>query len=120
MSQQGSTEESRAVATAYFEAWRGRDWESLRSTLADDVEFEGVLATTHGADETLAGLQGMAQSILQELRLHARVADGQDVITWFDLVTQSGAVLPTANWSHVENGKITRIRVTFDPTPLNP
>ena len=26
--------------------------------------------------------------------------------------------LPTVNWRHVENGKITAIRVTFDPRPL--
>ena len=41
--------------------------------------------------------------------------DGSDVLTWFDLHTTSAAPLPTANWGHVENGKITRIRVTFDP-----
>jgi len=28
------------------------------------------------------------------------------------------APLPTANWRHVEHGKITSIRVTFDPRPL--
>ncbi len=27
---------------------------------------------------------------------------------------------PSANWSHVESGKITRIRVTFDARPLAP
>jgi hypothetical protein len=28
------------------------------------------------------------------------------------------ALLPTANWSHVENGKMTAIRATFDPRPI--
>jgi hypothetical protein len=27
---------------------------------------------------------------------------------------------PTANWSRVEDGRITRIQVTFDPRPLAP
>jgi hypothetical protein len=31
---------------------------------------------------------------------------------------KSGAAVPVANWSHVEGGKITRIRVTFDPRPF--
>jgi hypothetical protein len=26
--------------------------------------------------------------------------------------------LPTANWSHVEDGKITSIHATFDPRPM--
>jgi hypothetical protein len=25
---------------------------------------------------------------------------------------------PTANWSHIENGKITTIRATFDPREI--
>lgn len=55
---------------------------------------------------------------MTDLTLHARVADGDDAITWFDLNTASTPPIPAANWSHVENGLITRIRVTFDPRPL--
>ncbi len=39
-------------------------------------------------------------------------------MTWFDLVTATTRPIPTANWSHVEDGLITCIRVTFDPRPL--
>ena len=47
--------------------------------------------------------------------MQARVADENDVITWFDLHTATAPPAPTANWSHVEDGRITRIRVAFDP-----
>ena len=40
--------------------------------------------------------------------------DGPDVLTWFDLHI-TVAPRPTANWLPTEDGKITRIRVTFDP-----
>ncbi|QTI71102.1 nuclear transport factor 2 family protein [Gordonia polyisoprenivorans] len=113
-----TTETSRTVAETYFDAWRTRDFDRLRSVLAPDVSFVGVMGVADGADACLAGLQGMAESIMDDLVLHARVADGDDVITWFDLMTKDGATLPTANWSHVEDGLITRIRVTFDPRPL--
>lgn len=43
---------------------------------------------------------------------------GPDVLTWFDLHTATTGPLHTVNWRHVENGKITAIRVTFDPRPL--
>jgi len=40
--------------------------------------------------------------------------DGPDVLTWFDLATRVAETVPVANWMHVEDGKITRIRVAFD------
>ncbi|MBE7162318.1 MAG: nuclear transport factor 2 family protein [Williamsia herbipolensis] len=113
-----STEETRTAVATYFDAWRDRDFDRLRTVLADDVDFVGVMGTARGADECIAGLRGMAESVMTDLTLHARVADGGDAITWFDLHTASAPPIPTANWSHVENGLITRIRVTFDPRPL--
>jgi hypothetical protein len=41
--------------------------------------------------------------------------DGPDVLIWFDLPTTVALPAPTANWLHIEDGTITRIRVTFDP-----
>jgi hypothetical protein len=40
------------------------------------------------------------------------------VLTWFDLHTVVAPPAPTANWQHVEDGRITRIRVAFDPRAL--
>ncbi len=39
-------------------------------------------------------------------------------VTWFVLRTGAAGPLPVVNWSHVEDGQITRILVTFDPRPL--
>ncbi len=46
------------------------------------------------------------------------MADEHDVITWFDLHTSVAPPAPTANWSPVEDGQITRIRVAFDPREI--
>jgi len=46
------------------------------------------------------------------------LADDTDVITWFTLHTTEAKSLPVVNWSHVQDGRIARIRVTFDPRPL--
>lgn len=112
------TEATRTAATTYFEAWRDRDFNRLRTVLAPDVGFVGVMGVAQGIDECVAGLQGMAESIMEDLVLHARVVEGPDAMTWFDLVTANTPPIPTVNWSHVEDGLITRIRVTFDPRPL--
>jgi hypothetical protein len=46
------------------------------------------------------------------------LSDGPDVLTWFDLHTTIAPPAPTTNWSRIENGKIVRIRVTFDPREI--
>jgi hypothetical protein len=107
------------VAQAYFDAWKANDWPALRSLPADDAIFEGPLASLQGADKLLDGLERMAK-IMTDIVVHKRFVDGPDVLTWFDLHTLVAPPAPTANWSHVEDGKITAIRVTFDARPLAP
>jgi uncharacterized protein (TIGR02246 family) len=115
-----STEDVRTVARTYLDAWRGRDFERLRSVLADDVTFRGVLGVADGADACVAGLRGMAENLMTDVEVQVMAVDGPDVLTWFDLHNRVADPVPTVNWSHVENGLITRIRVTFDPRPLLP
>jgi ketosteroid isomerase-like protein len=102
-----------ATAATYFDAWQARDFARLRSVLADDVEFAGPLAQVKGSDDCLRGLRGMAQ-IMTGLEVRKVFRDGPDVLTWFDLATSVAETVPVANWMHVEDGKITRIRVAFD------
>jgi hypothetical protein len=109
----------RALATTYFRAWQERDFETLRFILADDVTFRGPLGTADDAETCVAGLRGMAQ-ILTGIEIEKMWVDGPDVITWFDLHTSVAPPAPTVNWSHVEHGRIARIRVTFDARPLAP
>jgi SnoaL-like domain len=105
------------VAAAYFEAWRAGDFDTLRSLLADDATFDGPLGQARSADECVEGLRRMSK-IMTDIVIRKTFVDGGDVLTWFDLHTADTGPLPTVNWRHVENGKITAIRVTFDPRPL--
>ena len=106
------------LATTYFDAWQSADWVRLRGILADDATFAGPMGTAEGGDACVAGLQGLAK-MTTGIEIHAMVADDEDAITWYDLQTEE-ASLPTANWSHVEDGKISRIRAAFDPRPILP
>ena len=111
------TTDSRTVAATYFRAWKERDFATLRGILADDVTFSGPLATLDNADDAVKGLTGMAE-ILDDIVVRHVFVDGPDVLTWFDLHTTVAPPAPTANWQHIEDGRITSIRVTFDPRPL--
>ena len=106
------------VAATYFDAWLGRDFDALRAVLADDVTFRGPLGQADGADECLAGLRGLRE-LITDIVVRHRWVDGPEVVTWFDLhSTAASEPSPTVNWSHVEDGRIAAIRVTFDPRPL--
>lgn len=112
-----TTKTARELAETYFTAWEAGDFETMRGLLAEDVDFVGALGTASGAEEALAGLRGMGR-VLERIDVKARVAEGGEVITWFDLCTTVAPPAPTANWMRVEDGKIARIRVTFDPRGL--
>jgi hypothetical protein len=105
------------ISETYFTTWQAGDFDTLRGLLAEDVDFAGTLGRARGVEECLNGLRGLG-SMLERIEVRARVADAADVITWFDLHIADVPPIPTANWSRVENGKITRIRVTFDPRDL--
>ena len=81
--------DAKVIAATYFSSWRAHDFDTFRSPLAADVEFAGPMGQAHGADECVAGIEGMST-----------------------MVTDMGI--------HVEVGKITRIRVAFDPRPIAP
>ena len=67
-----------------------------------------------GPDECLRGLKGMA-TIMTDIEIRKVFTAGSDVLTWYDMITTVADPVPVANWMHVEDGKITRIRAAFDP-----
>ena len=105
------------AATTYFESWRAHDFERLRTILADDVTFTGPMGTASGADDYVSSLAGFAEQ-LDDIAVEKMVADGDDVLTWFHLVPKGGDPVPVVNWCHLEDGRVQRVRVTFDPRPL--
>ena len=105
------------VGAAYFDAWKRGDFDALREILADDVTFDGPLGHASNAQECIDGLQRMS-AIVTDIVERKTFVDGPDVLTWFDLHTTVAPPAPTANWQHIEDGRITRIRVTFDPRAL--
>jgi hypothetical protein len=106
-----------SVAAAYFDAWKSNDIELVRPLLHEDVNFVGALGSTQGAEDTLEGL-GRMFAMTETVEVVHRWVDGSDVLTWFELRTATAGPLAIVNWSQVEAGRISRIRVTFDPRPL--
>ena len=111
------TDALRDTATTYFTSWKTKDFDTLRSVISDHATFRGPLGAANSGDECLAGLKGMSQMVT-DIRILKQFVDGNDVLTWFDLYTDKAGPTPTANWMHIEDGKIARIRVLFDPREI--
>jgi len=79
-------DDPRALAAAYFAAWKAHDPGALRALLADDATFAGPLGTAGNADEMATAIQGLF-AITTDVVVQVMAADGGDVVTWFDLHT---------------------------------
>jgi ketosteroid isomerase-like protein len=110
-------DDPRALATAYFRAWKAHDAAALRALLADEATFAGPLGTAGNADEMATAIQRLF-AITTDVVVQTMAADGGDVITWFDLHTTVAPATPVANWTQVRDGKIVRVRATFDPRSI--
>jgi ketosteroid isomerase-like protein len=108
-----------SVATTYFDAWKANDFDTMRSLVADDVRFEGPLATLEGAEDYMEGIRGLSR-VVSEIVIRKVFVDGRDVLTWYDMHTTVATSVAVANWLHVEGGKITALRVAFDARELAP
>ncbi|HEY2551931.1 MAG TPA: nuclear transport factor 2 family protein [Streptosporangiaceae bacterium] len=111
------TAEPRAVAAAYFDAWKANDPAALRALLADDATFAGPMGHAEGADELATAIQRLF-SITKDVLIQQVTADDGDVMTWFDLYTTVAPPTAVVNWSRVRDGKIIRVLATFDPRDI--
>lgn len=105
------------VVNSYFHAWQHNDMVAYRSLLDENASFTGPLAQCRGAEQCVEGMRGLA-SITTDLVIHKIFGDDADALTWFELCTSEAPPLAVVNWTHVDAGKITEIRVTFDPRSL--
>ena len=107
------------LAATYYRSWAAKDFDTLRQVLADDVTFRGPLGTADGVDACVAGVQGMSRMVT-DVVVRGIFAQGDDVVTWFELHTDVADPCPTATWIHVRDGHIATIEAAFDPRPLLP
>jgi ketosteroid isomerase-like protein len=105
------------LVSAYFDAWRAHDPAALRAVLADDATFTGPLGSSNNADEYARSIERLF-AITTDVVIQKMISDGDDVLTWFELHTSVAPPAPVANWSHIENDKIARVRATFDPRAI--
>jgi hypothetical protein len=104
-----------------FQGAMGKDdWAGARAHLADKLQFVGPFESFSNPEDYLKALQKL-HPIVERVDLKKVFADGDDVCVLYDLVTNTPAGTAfIAEWHHVNQGKIDRIRVVFDARPFAP
>ncbi|MFD4306862.1 nuclear transport factor 2 family protein [Streptomyces albidoflavus] len=101
------------VAERFHAALTAADADGLREVLADEVTFEGPVATASGVAECVAGLVEMGKMISGD-QVEVRLADDGNVLTWSTVRAGGGPGRPTVTWLRVDGERITAIRTVFD------
>ena len=114
MSTQKSDATSPKQITADFiNAVNNEDWSAARELVTDDFVFDGVLGHRDGADNYFDDMKRMKFKYdIQKI-----IGDDEDAAVKYDI--QMGAkTIFTCGWYHVKNGRITSLKVVFDPRPV--
>ncbi len=107
------------VANRYFDIWQNHNGEGLADVLSDDFSFVGPLDQLD-REGMLAGVPRMGPA-LQEFHMHRQFENGDQVCCIYDLdmATPAGKLtIPMAEWMKISGGKISEIRLFFDPREL--
>ncbi len=110
--------EAGRVAAEYFAAWNARDSPRFRALLAADVVWEGPSWRATGAEECMAAFE-RASGAVSKVDIRHIWADGDDVITWIDVLRPDSTSVPVANWMHLAGGHIDHVRATIDLLPTS-
>ncbi len=106
------------VVTAYKQALGAGDFEAARTTLADDLHFEGPFDTLESADDYLKAVQGL-WTIVESVETKHVSSTGDQVVVLYEMVTNTPAGTQLiCEWYGVEDGKIAWIRALFDSAPF--
>jgi limonene-1,2-epoxide hydrolase len=101
------------VVMACVRALNEEDFSEARTYVSDDLSFVGVLGSRSGADAYFTDMERM------KLKYDVKntFANGDDVCLLYDLNIAGKTVFGCGIY-HVDQGKITSLKVVFDPRPI--
>ncbi|GAB3908052.1 hypothetical protein GCM10028803_42940 [Larkinella knui] len=105
--------QAKEVVLSCVKAINEENFDLARSLVNDSMTFDGVLGSRRGAE---AYFQDMKKMRLK-YTIKKAFAEGDDVCLLYEL-TMAGQTVFCCGWYHLENGKISSLKVIFDPRPV--
>lgn len=117
MQKNESAKSAKEIVMEYFQAITERhDFKAARTYLKDDVSYVSPLNSFDRAEPYLKYNESLQ---LPKLDIKKIFADGDDVCILYEVtLTTPPATLFASAWVHVDDGKISSIRLVFDPRPF--
>ncbi len=101
------------MVKAFIKAINDEDFTTARKYVNDDLKFDGVMGSRDGADAYFSDMRKMKF----KYDVKKVFADEDDVCLLYN-INMGGTTIFTCGWYKLENGKISSIKVVFDPRPL--
>jgi len=102
------------VVLSFIKALNAEDFVSAKNYVKENLSFEGVMGSRHGAAAYFKDMEHM--KFKYEVRKF--FVNGDDVAVFYDINMGAGKNIFSAGWYHLEEGKIASFKVIFDPRPL--
>jgi len=104
--------DTKDIVLSFIKALNDERFEDARTFANDDMTFNGVLGSRNGAEEYFGDMKKMKM----KYRIKKAFADEDDVCLLYDF-TMGDVTTFGCGWYHLEDGKISSLRVVFDPRP---
>ncbi|HEX6561275.1 MAG TPA: nuclear transport factor 2 family protein [Nitrososphaera sp.] len=109
---------AKQVVMSFVEALGNQDYKSARSFVNDSMSFRGPLASYDNAETYFKDMERLR---LPKFDIKKVFADGNDVCLLYDLNVGGNppAAVFVCGWYRVgDDGKLSSLRVVFDPRPF--
>jgi len=101
------------VVLSLIQAINEEDFDTAARFATDDMTFEGVLGSRQGA----AAYFGDMEKMKLKYDVQKVFVDQEDVCLFYDL-TMDGKTIFGCAWYHLDGGKVSSLKVIFDPRPF--
>jgi hypothetical protein len=108
-----STDQAKEVVVGLGKALNDENFEIARKYVRDDMKYVGPFGSRDGAEAYLREIERLRL----KFDIQRVFADSKDVCALYD-ITVSGITVFACGWFQIEAGKVSSLRVTFDPRPL--
>lgn len=110
--------DAKELVMEYLDAANRKDWKSARSYVSDNVSYVGPLNSFDKAEQYVKYFEHLD---LPKMDIKKVFVDGNDVCEFHEVkVDTQPEPLLVCMWFHVDDGKISSIRIVFDPRPFLP
>jgi SnoaL-like domain len=113
---ESSAKSAKEIVMEYLQAAERRDFQSARGYLKDNISYLSPLNSFDRAEPYLKYFESLH---LPKFDIKKIFTDGDDVCLLYEVIlTTPPATVFVSFWAHVDGGKISSIRLVFDPRPF--